>query len=538
MLKIIKYIVFFVFLVFSVPGCGSDSGAPGTASVRVGDTHVSASIGEPNVLLPVISADSASSAINNLVYNGLVKYDKAFNIVGDLAESWEVSDGGRTLTFHLRRDVTWHDGQPFTSADVEFTYRLYIDPNVPTAYAERYKQVAWVKTPDPYTFIAHYDKPLAPALISWGVEIHPKHLLEGQDVTKSPLGRAPVGTGPFKFQKWVPGERIELLGNPNYFEGPPGFHRVVVRIIPDQTTQFLELRFRGIDQMSLTPLQYARQTDQPAFRRFYEKYRYLASSYTYVGYNQKRELFKDKRVRQALTYAIDREEIIEGVLLGLGQPAHGSYKPGTWPYNPNVPQYPFDPQRARDLLKEAGWEDRDGDGILDKDGKPFQFALITNQGNAQRIQSGEIIQRRLQDIGIDVTLRVLEWATFLKNFIDIGNFDACILGWNIPPDPDSYNVWHSSKTGKGQLNFIGFSHPEVDALLEEGRRLLDQGERQKVYHRFQEILAEEQPYTFLYVSESLQAVSRRFQGIEPAPAGISHNFEKWYVSPEEQRYTR
>lgn len=514
---------------------------PGVSEALVpeyGDTFIEASIGDASNLLPVLSSDSASSAINSLVYNGLLRYNGQLELEGELAERWEVSEDNRTLTFHLRRDVRWHDGTPFTASDVKFTYELYIDPEIPTAYAESFSQVTRVETPDPYTFIAHYDTPYAPALQSWATAIHPRHLLEGTDVLRSPLSRSPVGTGPYRFGEWVSGEKIVLEANTDYFEGPPYIRRVVYRIIPDVSTQFLELQTGSLDFMGLTPLQFDRQTDTVAFRRNYNKYQYLSFGYTYLGYNLRRPLFADKRVRQALAYAIDEQELIDGVLLGYGDVATGPYKPDTWVYNPDVRRYHYNPEKARQLLAEAGWQDTTGDGILNKNGQRLTFTIVTNQGNDLRIKTGEIIQRRFREIGVDVRLRVIEWATFLKDFINPGNFDATILGWSGGPEPDQYNIWHSSKIAPGQLNFIGFEHPEVDELLERGRRVFDQQQRKKYYDDFQEILAEEQPYTFLYVSEALPAVSRRFRGVEPAPAGIRYNFQHWFVPQAEQKYTR
>jgi peptide/nickel transport system substrate-binding protein len=413
---------------------------------------------------------------------------------------------------------------------------MYVDPETPTAYAESYRQVANAEAPDPLTFRVTYEKPYAPALGSWGIAIHPKHLLDGQELIKSPLSRAPIGTGPYRFSEWRPGERVVLVANDDYFEGRPNIDRVVYRVIPDQSTMFLELQAGGLDFMGMTPIQYTTQTDTPAFKKNFNKFRYIAFGYTYLGYNLKKELFKDKRVRQALSYAVNKQEIIDGVLLGLGQAASGPYKPDSWVYNPNVIQYGYDATKAKQLLATAGWTDSDGDG--DKDGKASAFTIVTNQGNDLRVTSGEIIQRRFKDIGIDVKLRVIEWATFLKEFINPGNFDATILGWSSGPEPDQYNIWHSSKTGPRQLNFIGYKNPEVDELLEKGRRTFDQQERKRYYDRFQEILAEDQPYTFLYVTEALPVVASRFHGIEPAAAGITHNFRDWYVPKELQKYTR
>jgi peptide/nickel transport system substrate-binding protein len=308
-----------------------------------------------------------------------------------------------------------------------------------------------------------------------------------------------------------------------------------MRIIPDMATMFLELRARGIDRMGLTPLQFTRQTENNLFKKNFNKYRYLSFSYTYLGYNLKKPLFADKRVRQAISYLINREEMIQGVLLGLGQVATGPYKPGTWAQNDHVKNYPYNPQRARELLAEAGCKDTNGDGILDKYGQPFTFEIITNQGNDVRSKCAEIIQRRLAENGIIVKIRVIEWAAFVNDFINKRKFDATLLGWTIPLDPDIYDVWHSSKTAPEELNFVSYKNKEVDELLEKGRSIFDQEARKKCYDRIQEILAEEQPYTFLYVPDALPIVDARIRGVEPAPLGIGHNFIKWYVPKEEQR---
>ena len=501
-----------------------------------GDAIIVGSIGEASNLIPILASDSASHDIASLIYNGLLKYDKNLKITGDLAKSWEVSPDGLKITFHLRSGVKWHDGHPFTADDVLFTYKLMVDPNTPTPYASDFFEIAKAEVLDKHTFCVHYKQPFAPGLASWTISILPKHLLEGQDITKSPLIRHPIGTGPYKFKEWISGQKIVLEYNPDYFEGRPYINWHITRVIPDMATMFLELKAGGIDYMGLTPLQYRRQTETKWFKKHFKKYRYLSASYTYLGYNLRHPFFKDKRVRQALSYAINKKEIIEGVLLGLGVIATGPYKPDMWAYNPNVKRYPYNPEKAKELLKKAGWEDTDGDGILDKDGHPFSFTIITNQGNLNRLNAAQIIQYRLAKIGIKVKIRVIEWAAFIKEFINKRRFEATILGWTIPPEPDLYDVWHSSKDVPGGLNFIGYHNIEVDELIEKARHTFDLEERKKYYFRIQEILAEEQPYTFLYVPEALPIIHARFHGIKPAPAGISYNFIKWYVPKKMQKY--
>jgi peptide/nickel transport system substrate-binding protein len=536
----------FILLLFAtltaavIAGCKAQEeektyGGPDTGPAY-GDLFIDASIGDASTLLPPLAVDAASGEINGLVYDGLVKYDANLNLVGQLAESWEISPDGLTITFHLRKGVKWQDGAPFTAQDVLFTYQVMVDPKTPTAYSGDYLQVKKAEAPDDHTFRVTYPQPFAPALGSWGLAILPKHLLAGQDLTKSPLGRRPVGTGPYIFKEWRAGEKITLAYNPDYFEGRPYLNGFVYLVKPDTATMFMELKAGNIDRMGLNAMQYTRQTEYPKFQRLYNKYRYMPFSYIYLGYNLNDSRFADRRVRQALTHAINKQEIIEGVLMGLGEEATGPYKPGTWYYNPNVPKFPYDPAKAKALLGEAGWRP-DAQGILTKDGRPFEFTILTNQGNDTRVRTAEIIQSRLRQVGILVNIRTVEWAAFVKEFIQKGRFEAILLGWNTGLDPDQYDIWHSSKTKPGELNVTHYQNPEVDRLLDEGRHTFDREKRRQAYFRFQEILAEDQPYTFLFVPDALPAIARRFRGIKPAPAGIDYNFIKWYVPKGEQKYT-
>lgn len=531
-----------------IAGCGPSPGEREGGGVRpvsvepaYGDTIVEASIGDVSGFIPHIQSDSASFDVANLLYSGLVKRDKDLNVVGDIAESWDFSADCRTITFTLLKDVKWHDGHPFTSEDVLFTYQTMINPKTPTAYSEDFKMVKEVEAPAPYTFRVVYKEPFAPALSSWGLWMLPRHLLEPYAregrLREAPQNLKPVGNGAYRFLEWKSGEKVVLVGNPDFYEGRPYISRVVYRVIPDQATTFLELKARNIDFAGLTPIQYVRQTNYPAFRQNFHKYQFLASGYTYLGFNLLDQRFADKRVRQAIAYALNRRAIIDGVLLGLGVEATGPYKPGTWVYNGNVRRYPYDPGKARELLTQAGWRDTDGDGLLDKEKRPFEFTILTNQGNEARKKVAEITQQSLKELGIKVNIRILEWAAFLKEFIRKRRFEAIILGWGIGQDPDQFDIWHSSKTGPDELNHISYKNPEVDRLLMLGRTACRQDDRKRYYDRLQEIMAEEQPVVFLYFPEALPVVSSRVYGIVPAAAGITYNFEKWYVPKDLQRYT-
>jgi peptide/nickel transport system substrate-binding protein len=535
-----------VLLLLSIAGCrqrqtstakaGPVDGEDGQPAY--GDALIEGIIGEPSNLIPMLASDSASHSVSGLIFNGLVKYDTDLSIIGDLAEAWDISKDGLVITFHLRKGVKWADGMEFTADDVMFGYKTIIDEKTPTAYKEDFLQVKRAEAVDRHTFRVTYDKPFAPALTSWGsLIVLPRHLLEGRDITKSDMARDPVGLGPYKLSKWASGQELILESYKDYFEGRPYVDRYIYKIIPDPATMFLVLKTGEIDMMNLTPIQYTKQTDSEFFRNNFQKYRYPAFQYTHLAFNLKHPWFSDKRVRQALAYGIDKDEIVDVVLFGLGRPATGPYVPNTWPYNPNVRKYDYNPGKARELLKEAGWKDTDNDGILDKDGRPFRFTILTNAGNALRKNTATIIQWRLEQIGVRVDIRTVEWSTFVNQFIDKKRFEAVLLGWSIGLDADQYDIWHSSKTKEKELNFISFSNPEVDELLEKGRRTFDIRERKKAYFRIQEILAEESPYLFLYVPDATPIVHSRFKGIKPAPIGISYNLPKWYVPQRLQRHT-
>ncbi len=504
----------------------------------VGDALVAASIGDARVLLPPLASDSASGQIVGLVYNGLVKYSPDLKLVGELAESWDVLDDGLEIVFHLRSDVRWHDGAPFTADDVEFTYHTLIDPDVPTPYSSDFEEIESLEVVDPYTVRVRYREAFAPGLASWTMGMLPKHLLEGQSLQRSSLARAPVGTGPFQDVIWSTGEHIMLVANEHYYEHRPFVDRYIYRIIPDQATMFLELRAQGVDTMGLTPLQYTRQTDSQFFQERFRKFRYPSFGYTYIGYNLTDPRFKDVRVRRAINLALDKEEIIQGAILGLGTVCTGPFLPGSWAFNPEVEFAPYDPDAALQLLAEAGWQDSDGDDWLDRDGQRFSFTLLTNQGNDQRQRTAVIVQRRLADIGIEMRIKVVEWSVFISEFIDQRRFEAILLGWSLSLDPDPYDIWHSSKTGEGEFNFVGYQNDNLDRLLEAGRRTFDQEERRRIYHQVHEILYRDQPYTFLYVPDALPIVHARFRGLDPAPIGVGHNMIDWWVPEAEQRYTR
>jgi peptide/nickel transport system substrate-binding protein len=538
-----------IMLMVAAAGCSrsADSAVDGSspaASVTpaYGDTFIDSLLGNISSLIPTVTGDGASHEVGGHIYSGLVTYDKDLNPVGDLAESWEFSRDCRDLTFRLRPGVKWHDGQPFTADDVVFTWQTTIDPKVPSPYKSEYEKVESVRAEGPNVVRIHYSQPFAKALSNWATAMLPKHLLEKYvsegRIREAPQNwSAPIGTGPYRFKELRSGEKVVLVANRDYWDGRPYISRIVYRIIPSQATTFLELKARGVDAMTLTALQYARQTNYRAFERAFTKFRHPGNGYTYIGFNLKDPRFADRRVRQAFAHAINKRELMDGVRLGLAREATGPYKPGTWVYTDKVKTYPFDMEKARQLLAEAGWREKNADGLLVKDGKPFTFEVLTNQGNDERKKIAEIVQAQLGELGVRVEIRILEWAAFLKEHIKKRNFEAIVMGWGIGIDPDQYVVWHSSQNGPDQLNHISYANPEVDRLLEAGRTSCVQAERVKIYRRLQEVLAEDLPIIYLYFGDALPVVSSRVHGIDPGPNGVRWHQEKWFVPTPLQRYT-
>ena len=532
------FIRFFLLLsVLLLAACSESTRTPYSQldqqyAVESGGTMVDALSGEPSGLIAMLAGESSASAIAGNIFNSLLKYDKNLELTGELAQSWQVSADKKTITFHLKPNLKWADGQALTSEDVLFTWKVMTDDKTRTPYGADYKLVKNASAPDPQTFVVSYAHPYAPALDSWAsLHVLPKHILQGQDINNSDFSRHPVGSHYYQLASWKNGESISLVRNPNATQGAPKIDRLMSRIIPDKAAQFLELMADNIDSMALNSVQYARIFPaRPELNQQFNLYKELGNSYTYLGFNLKRKPFDDVRVRKAFNYAIDKQEIIDGVLLGLGEPVSSPYKPGTRWSNPKLSPYPYDPEKAKSLLAEAGYSDHDGDGIVDKNGQPLSFEILTNQ-NKEREMTAVLIQRRLKEIGVDVSIRVVEWATFISRFIKTGDFSTVVLGWGLGQEPDQFNIWHSSQQEPGQFNFIGYKNPQVDHLLESGRLELDPDKRMKIYHQFAEILYQDSPIVYLFAGYGLPAIHKRVKGIDnPAPpAGIGHNSYEWYI---------
>lgn len=462
-----------------------------------------------------------------------------------LATSIERSEDALTYTLHLRDDIHFSDGKPLTAEDVKFSFDVVLQPENDTAPLRVYlKDIEAIEIIDDYTVRFKMAKTYYINDIIVGTQqIVPKHIYGQGDFNTADFNRAPVGSGPYKFERWDTGQQIVLTRDENYWgEGispAQGYiDRRVFKIITDDEAAFQVLTRHEADMWNqIPPTTWLRRTNTPKFESEFHKLvpdspiPGFTSRFNYIGWNMRKPQFEDIRVRQALVMLFDRQLIIDEVWGGLGTIITGPDYHKSPEYNKDIEPWPFDPERAQALLTEAGWVDRNSDGVREKDGVNLRFELSYASGVPEYDQLGTVYQEELKRAGIDMRLNPMEWATFQER-VHKRTFDACMLAWLTTFADDPYQLWHSSQTETGS-NYPGFKNAEVDKLIEQARVTFDEEERNALYHRFHAILHEEQPYIFLYARPGLVAVDKRFHGIKMYPGGLDPL--EWFIPPDLQR---
>ena len=491
-----------------------------------------------------------------------VESSAALEIIADAAlkpaiESWLASNGGGSVmvgdpveflaepevVFSLRDDVRWHDGAPFTSRDAAFTYAAIMDDATASPRKPDFDLILRVETPDERTFRVIYRKPYSPALESWMIPLLPAHLLEGkpQDWWVKNFNRTPIGTGAFKFAEWRTNEFLRVERNPDSSDAPgPWLDGIVYRFMPDQLTLRLAFETHQVDFWGAEPWTVTAFVGDPRFDVFTSP----TSSYTYIGWNLKRPLFQDPLVRRALAHAVDVPSMVRYILYGHGLQSTGIFTPQMWFFDPSITPLAHDLEKARQLLAEAGWKPG-ADGILQKNGERFSFTLITNNGNEVRRDIATLAQDGLKKLGIEVKVELYEWAVFLKNHINKGDFDAMVLGWSLGNSYDQFQIWHSSQANPEQLNVVGYKNPKADRLLDEIRQEYNREKIIQMAADLQRTIYDDQPYLFLYVPEGTSVMwkdayrIRRPDGsggwidspVEMTKAGWAY-WSDWFYRPE------
>jgi peptide/nickel transport system substrate-binding protein len=523
---VIRSTVFARLLILAVTacaGCGVSANEEDAATIYI---HLGA---EPGHLNPITSNEAVTSSINEHIYESLLDRDNdTLVLMPQLAESWQVSPDGLVYVFRLKKGVQWSDGVEFTADDVVYSFGVIKDPKTACAPLKVYYiDVQSVEKVDRYTVAFRYSKQYFRALEICGtIPLVPRHVFDdGTDFNSHRAGRHPVGTGPFMFERWDTGKRISLVRNDRYRGRSPEIHRIVYKVVQEPNVALQMLKKGEIDLMTVRPIQWVRQTNTEKFLNAFYKLEYYNPNYNYIGWNAQRPLFSDRRVRVALTHMVNRDAILEKLNFGLGKVVSGTSYINSRAYNSAVKPWPYDPERARAILREAGWADTDNDGVLDKNGVMFSFRLTISSASKFSERLATILKEDLSRNGIEMDILRYEWAVFVQK-LDARDFDAVTLGWSLGFEEDPYQLWHSSQIAQGS-NHCSFSNAEADGLIERFRVEFNEEARIRMLHRLHEILHEEQPYTFLFCNPNLAVVSRRFGNVKVHPKGLDLN--EWTV---------
>lgn len=500
----------------------------------VGGTYVEGVAGRPSYINPVLCQyNQVDQDLASLIFSGLTDINERGEIVPSLARDWDVSDDGLVYTFYLRRDVVWHDGEPFTADDVLFTVESlqHEDYQGPPELAELWRTVEADKIND-FTLTFTLQAPLATFLDFTTIGVLPEHILSAVPASELPRDQfnvRPIGTGMFKIAE-VSGDYVILEANPDYFGEKPLLSKTELKFYPDYQSVFAAYQQGEVEGISeVLP------EDLPSVRKeeYLNLYTARLSGYTLIFLNLDLPIFEQIEVRQALMWGIDRQRIVDQVLDGQGIVAHSPIMPDSWAYNQDVVEYDHDPYKASQMLAEAGWSDTDGDGVRENEGLRLEFTLLTNKDPVRR-QIIEEIARQLWEVGIRVVPVVEDSSWVVNDALRPRNFDAVLYSWgNLPSDPDPYLMWHSTQIGGDGQNYAGLNNIDIDQLLEQGRQSTDQTERARLYRDFQDLFADEVPSLLLYYPVYNYAVDDMVKGVQLGPMmDASDRFRtvaEWYI---------
>jgi peptide/nickel transport system substrate-binding protein len=492
------------------------------------------SIQEPDSLNPWLTGLTVGLEVEAMIYDSLTRVDPSGEHIPFLAaevptlENGGISEDLLTYTYKLRDDVTWHDGTPFTAADVVFTFESIANPEVNARSRTGFNLIAGAEATDDHTVIFTLNEPSAVFLETWGYRgILPKHVFENEDMNTSEFNRAPtVGTGPYKFVEWVSGDRIVVERNSDYYQEGAYLDRIVYRIIPSSDSLLTMLETGEIDmRFSVT----AEQVPIVQDLADYTLHATPAHAYFHFTINNTDPILGDVRVRQALTHGLDKQVITDTVLGGLVQPHGSPVAQPSWVYVDHSDRYPFDPEQAAALLEEAGWTLGD-DGIRAKDGERLSLELLNIAGDSERLQIVQIAQAMWEDIGVEVTISQVDAPTFVAAMTE-QTYQFAYGFWGFSVDPSGYNErWLSSSAG----HWLNYDNPEVDQLLIDGLKTVDRDARRAIYEEFQAQVVEDATNIYVYNRVFFDAVKNRVQGFVPSASSSTNmwNVHEWWLASE------
>ncbi len=517
-----------IALLACAAGCGG-GGAEGSSRAGGGGPNRTAVIGmfsDVDGFNEFTSTDAnATDIMERMLYMPLLRWGDDLRIEGRLAKSWQQSADGLTITMQLRDDIRWHDGAPTTAADVVFSFDRFRDPELGYPDVGSMRQIESVEALGPYEVRFRFKRAYLDQLAHLRRVIMPKHLLDAipsAAMESAPFNRNPVGNGPFRFVRWKQAQEVVFEANPDFADGRPPLDRIVFRVIPNQTaieTAFLAGELDVVERVRLERVAAFRAN--PACR----VYTYPGRGYQFIGWNLANPRFADARVRRAMTLGIDRQRIVAALVHGEGRVTAHTIMARSPFHASDIPPHPYDPDAAARLLDEAGWRDSDGDGIRDRDGLAFEFELVTNLGNQLREDTLVMVQDDLAKLGVRAVPRVREWNVFLDE-VQAKDFDAYHMAWVQDFIISPYDTFHSGAIA-GKYNSGSYANPRVDDLIDRGLLARTFEEATPIWHEFQAVLHEDQPYTVLFELDYSVAATPYLHGIEVDVRSWLLSVEDW-----------
>ncbi|HEV8637155.1 MAG TPA: ABC transporter substrate-binding protein [Chloroflexota bacterium] len=518
------------------PAAAAPAPAP-TAEPKRGGVLKQAATTEAVSFHPFKTTDTASGGYQSYVYSGgMTRYDPvSLEPIPNMAEKWEIGADKLTYTWSLRQDVKWSDGKPLTSEDWLWTFQQAAKPENKYPYkTNAIDPIAEISAPDPYRLVVKLKEPLVVGLEQADPPAPlPKHVWEKydwNDPAKNPEIMSPsVGSGPFKLKEWRRDDHAEFVANDAYWRGRPLMDGILIRIVPDQRVSYEMLKNGEVDSGVVQPTDFEEAKGNP-FLKLYEWDPAIAS-WDYIGFNLRRPVLQDVRLRRAIAYATRRDAISKVVYNNLAKPTYSNYTPTSWVYNPEVPRYDFDPKKVADELEAAGWKLPPGQKVRQKDGKPLELKLLFGPNTSKtREQTAVIVQQALAEVGVQLSVQGMEWGAFLSAVQkEPFDWDLQVNGWRTTLDPHwMYQIWIEKTIP--DLNSGAYVNKRVAELYEQGGREFDREKRKKIYQEVQQIISTELPYVFLVYQTGWTFLNKRVVPNTPGPLGINYLRETWQIT--------
>lgn len=538
-MKRLPTVLIIALIVMTVALSGAMANQPGD-NRPTGGTLNYGEYGRPATLDPITGNDMISMRITELLFNGLIGIDEKQEIVPELAERWEISGEGRQYTFYLRKDVLWHarDGeapQAFTADDVIFTYNIMMHPQTITSLKVRYEFIEGLTKTDDHTVVFTLKRPILNALAKFSFKIIPRHGLQNAEFLsrEDPFVQHPIGTGPYMIKNITEDREVILTVNENYFKGRPHIDKLISRPFADQNIMGQALMFNAIDMIVLVN---HRDIPQLQGDKRFVLQPYNALSYSFFGFNTRNPLLDDQRVRRAFTFAINRQEMLDSFFNGQGTIISGPYAPGSWAYNLDVQPLAYDPQKAEELLNEAGFT-RGADGLMEKDGQKLSLTLKVPIAKESEAVKRVVLafKNYLSKVGVEIEAEFLEWLAWKEDVFLNHDFDIIFASWVFDDSADISSLFHSAEVGPWKNNFGAYSNPQVDSLIVESKLTLDHEKRRTINRKLHALIAEENPYTFLWTLTNYAGYNKKLRKVSIHPYKFFSFADDWYIPASEQR---